>query len=30
MGANVFSSSQTQHDPIRMFNQVKGSPFNSV
>ena len=30
MGANVFSRSQTWHDPGRFFQQVKDSQFNSV
>jgi hypothetical protein len=30
MGANVFSRLQTQRDSVRMFAQVKGSPFDSV
>ena len=30
MGANAISRSQTQHDPLRMSVQVKGSPFDSV
>ena len=30
MGANVFSRPWTQHDPIRMFSQAGGSPFDSV
>jgi len=30
MGANVFSCPRTQHDPPRLFMQVKGSQFDSV
>jgi hypothetical protein len=30
MGANVFGGPRTQRDPVRMFVQVKGSPFDSV
>jgi hypothetical protein len=30
MGANVFSRPQTQHDPLRLFAQVKGSSLDSV
>jgi len=30
MGANAFSRPQTQPDLIRMFSQVKGSPFDSA
>ena len=30
MGANATSRPQTQPDPLRMFAQVKGSPFDST
>jgi hypothetical protein len=30
MGANVFSRQRTQRDPIRLFAQVEGPPFDSV
>jgi hypothetical protein len=30
MGANAISRPQTQRDSVRMFTQVKGSPFDSV
>ena len=30
MGANVFSRPQTQPDLVRMFSQVKRSPFDSA
>ena len=30
MGANAISRPRTQRDPLRMFRQVKGSPFDSV
>ncbi len=30
MEANVISRFRTQRDVLRMFTQVKGSPFDSV
>jgi hypothetical protein len=30
MGANAISRPRTQPDALRMFMQVKGSPFDSV
>ncbi len=30
MGANAISRPRTQRDPLRMFMQVKRSPFDSV
>jgi hypothetical protein len=30
MGANAISRHQTQPDPLRMFAEVKGSPFDSI